>query len=92
MNQEEIRKQADQLYRQGLRIVALSEDTDKLEFAAGLWEKALELYRQAGDKSKAVSASITMIPTALAGRAMGEKPIPIFSEASGGAFATQNLP
>jgi len=53
MNQEKTKKQADRLYRRGLRIVARSENTESLEFAAGLWQKALELYRQAGDKSKA---------------------------------------
>ena len=53
MNREKTKKQADQLYRRGLRIVARSENTESLEFAAGLWQKALELYRQAGDKGKA---------------------------------------
>ena len=53
MNQKEIRKQADQLYRRGLHIVTRSEDNESVELAAKLWQEALKLYRKAGDKSKA---------------------------------------
>jgi len=53
MNLKKIREQADQLYRRGLHIAGRSEDTESLETAAGLWQKALKLYRKAGDKDKA---------------------------------------
>ena len=53
MNQNEIRKQADQLYRRGLQIVARSVDSESIELAARLWQEALELYRKAGDNDKA---------------------------------------
>jgi chromate transporter len=55
---QKIRKQADQLYRRGLHAFAGSPDsadadTEGLELVAQLWQKAWELYREIGDKSKA---------------------------------------
>ncbi len=52
MDPKKIREQADQLYRRGLHIAGRSEDAESLEIAAELWQKALKLYRKAGDKSK----------------------------------------
>ena len=53
MDPQKIIEQADQLYRRGLHISAQSEDAEGLKIAARLWQKALKLYRKAGDKSKA---------------------------------------
>ncbi len=61
MDPKKIREQANQLYRRGLHIVARLEDAESLEFATGLWRKALKLYRKAGDKSKAAQLQKSLV-------------------------------
>lgn len=61
MDPKKIIEQASQLYRRGLHIVARSEDAESLEFAAGFWQKALKLYRKAGDKSKAAQLQKSLV-------------------------------
>jgi chromate transporter len=54
--EQEIRKQAEQLYRRGLHAYAGlpdSADIESLEVVAQLWQKAWELYHRTGDKNKA---------------------------------------
>lgn len=46
-------EQADRLYERGLRIFSRYSDTASLKFASELWQKAWELYRNAGNESKA---------------------------------------
>ena len=53
MDPEKTREQADQLHRRGLQLIARSEAVENLKDVARLWQKAWELYRIIGDKTKA---------------------------------------
>ena len=63
-NKQEIKKQADALYRQGLRVSARTTDapgTENLEHIAKLWQKAWQLYRKLGDNDKAKEMEASLV-------------------------------
>jgi chromate transport protein ChrA len=56
IEKKQLKKQAERLYLQGLHAFAGSAnrvDTKRMKRAAGLWQKACQLYLKAGDKEKA---------------------------------------
>jgi chromate transporter len=56
IEKQQLKKQAQRLYLQGLHAFAGSAnraDTKRMKRAAGLWQKACQLYLKAGDKEKA---------------------------------------
>jgi len=62
--EEEVRKQAEYLYLQGLRLYAqsaASAGTEGLELVAETWQKAWEMYGKIGDKTKARELEKSMV-------------------------------
>jgi len=51
--EQEIRKQADELYRRGLLVFNQPITRERLKLVIELWQKAFELYHKIGDESKA---------------------------------------
>ena len=51
--EQNIRKQADELYKRGLLVFNQPMTKETLKLVTELWQKALKLYRKIGDKSKA---------------------------------------
>jgi len=61
--EQKIRKQADQLYRQGLHLYSRSAntaETKSLMLVAQVWQKAWKLYLEIGDEAKAAELETSL--------------------------------
>lgn len=78
----EIEEQADRLYEQGLHIFALSRDKESRKLAVEKWQKAWELYLEAGNKERAgeLEALLADLYKKMADNARKNKKIKIMDE------------
>jgi len=59
--EQDIKKQANELYSRGLLVFNQPITRERLKLVTEFWQRALELYRQVGDESKAREIEKTLV-------------------------------